>query len=128
MVEQKSMSPFERNKIIKAPEDVKKLAERLAKLPEVTRFDEGDHSEAGALADSLSNLEGSFREFLDEILPKLATSEGEELYDQVLETAENFRHVLYHILEQQKFFRYVAPTADFSWQPPPPLSAPRKRT
>ena len=40
---------------------------------------------------------------------KVASSEGEELYDQVLETAESFRHILYHILEQQKFFRYVGP-------------------
>src|SRR5579883_1330462 len=107
------MSTFDQNKILKSPQDVTRLAERLAKLPEVTRFDDGDHKEAGALADSLSDLENSFREFLDEILPKLAASEGEELYDQVLETAENFRHILYHILEQQKFFRYGAPTNGF---------------
>jgi len=115
------MSTFDQNKVLKSPEDVARLANALTRLPEVTRFDEGDHLEASALADSLSDLEHSFREFLDEILPKLAASEGEELYDQVLETAESFRHILYHILEQQKFFRYVAPTTDVSWQPPPPL-------
>jgi hypothetical protein len=96
------------------------LRRKVARLPEVTRFDQGDHKETQALADSFSDLENSFREFLDEILPKLASSEGEELYDVLLETAENFRHILYHILEQQKFFRYVAPTTDVSWQPPPP--------
>src|SRR5215469_27326 len=103
-----SASRFDQNKVLKNPQDVTRLAEQLAKLPEVTRFDEGDHKEAWALADSFSDLEHSFREFLDEILPKLAATEGEQLYDQVLETAESFRHILYHILEQQKFFRYVA--------------------
>jgi hypothetical protein len=115
------ISSFDRNKLLKTPQDVIRLAERLGKLPEVTRFNEGEHNEAQALADSFLDLEGSFREFLDEILPKLASSEGEELYDLLLETAESFRHILYHILEQQKFFRYVAPTTDVSWQPPPPL-------
>jgi hypothetical protein len=116
-----SVSRFDQNKVFGSPQDVARLAERLAKLPKVTRFDEGEHKEAPALADSFSDLENSFREFLDEILPKLVESEGEELYDQVLEAAESFRHILYHILEQQKFFRYVAPTTDVSWQPPPPL-------
>jgi hypothetical protein len=83
----------------------------LSKNPE-------EHKEAWALADSLSDLESSFREFLDEILPKLASSEGEELYDLLLETAESFRHILYHILVQQKFFRYEAPTTDVSFKPP----------
>jgi hypothetical protein len=113
-----SESRFDQNKVLRTPQDVVLLAERLAKRPEVRQFDEGDHKEAPALADSLSDLENSFREFLDEILPKLASSEGEELYDLLLETAENFRHILYHILEQQKFFRYVAPTTDVSFQPP----------
>jgi hypothetical protein len=114
-------SSFDLNKVLRTPQDVIRLAERLAARPEVTRFDDGEHNEAQALADSLHDLESSFREFLEEILPKLASSEGEEVYDLLLDTAENFRHILYHILEQQKFFRYVAPTTDVSWQPPPPL-------
>lgn len=108
------MSRFDENKVFKTPQDVIRFAERLARLPEVTRFDDGDHKEAPALADSLSDLESSFRDFLEEILPKLASSEGDELYDLMLETAESLRHILYHILEQQKFFRYVAPTTDVS--------------
>jgi hypothetical protein len=113
-----SVSRFDQNKVLKSPQDVVLLAERLAKRSEVTQFDDGEHKEAPALADSLSDLESSFREFLDEILPKLTSSEGDELYDLLLETAESFRHILYHILVQQKFFRYVAPTTDVSFQPP----------
>ena len=112
------MTRFEQNKVLKNVSDVSLLAERLAKRPEVTQFDEGDHLEAWALADSLSDLEYSFQEFLTEILPKLASSEGDELYDQLLEAAESFRHILYHLLVQQKFFRYVGPTTDISYKPP----------
>ncbi len=112
-------SSFDRNKTLRTPQDVNRLAERLTRLSEVTQFDDGEeHKEAWALADSLFDLESSFREFLDEILPKLASSEGEALYDLLLETAESFRHILYHILVQQKFFRYVAPTTDVSFKPP----------
>jgi hypothetical protein len=109
---------FDRNKVLKTPRDVLDLAERLAKLPEVAQFDQGSHKEAWALADSLSELESSFREFLEEILPNLVSSDGEKLYDLLLETAESFRHILYHMLVQQKFFRYVAPTDDVSFNPP----------
>jgi len=112
-------SSFDRNKTLRTPQDVNRLAERLARLSEVSQLDDGEaHKEAWALADSLLDLESSFREFLDEILPKLASSEGEELYDLLLETAESFRHILYHILVQQKFFRYVAPTNEVSFKPP----------
>jgi hypothetical protein len=114
-----TVSRFDRNQVLKTPRDVTRLAERLARLSEVTQLDDGEeHKEALALADSLSDLESAFREFLDEILPKLASGEGEELYDLLLETAESFRHILYHILVQQKFFRYVAPTTDVSFKPP----------
>ncbi len=99
-----TLSRFDRNRVLKTPRDVTRLAERLAQLSEVTRLDDGEeHKEAWALADSLSDLESSFREFLEEILPKLASSEGEELYDLLLETAESFRHILYHILVHRNF-------------------------
>jgi hypothetical protein len=61
------VSLLEWNKVIRTPEDVTRLAERLAKCPEVTRFDDGDHEEAQFLADSFGDLESSFREFLDEV-------------------------------------------------------------
>ncbi len=119
MAEQESMkSQFDRNKVMISPREVTLLAERLSTCSEITRFDEGEHREAWALADSFVDLESSFRKFLDEILPKLVSSQGDDLYNCMLETAENFRHVLYHILVQQKFFRYVAPTLDTSWRPP----------
>jgi hypothetical protein len=44
---QKPMSPsrFDQNKVFRTPEDVARLAQRLAKLPEVVRFDQGGHKE-----------------------------------------------------------------------------------
>jgi hypothetical protein len=48
------MNPFDQNRVIKTVEDVKRLAERLAKCPEVSRFDDGEHKEAWALAPAVA--------------------------------------------------------------------------
>jgi len=103
------MSPFERNRIVRTAEDVKGLAARLSRCPEVTRFDEGQHIEAWGLAGSFADLEDSFRALLDEHLPKLVQENlsPSEMHDLLLDIGEEFRHVLYHILEQQRFYKYL---------------------
>lgn len=111
------MNLLDRNKTLRTTDDTSRLAERLAKCPEVTQFDDGNHKEAQFLADSFGDLESSFREFLDEKLPKLVSSEGEELSGQLFEIGEDLRHILYHILEHQKFYSYLTP--DVAWQAPP---------
>jgi len=103
------MNPFERNRVIKTAEDMNRLAERLSKCPEVKRFDTGQHKEGWALADSFADIESEFRDFLDEQLPKLAQSEGEELSGLLFEIGVAFQHILYHIIEQQKFYKYLVP-------------------
>jgi hypothetical protein len=105
------MSKFGPNKIIAGFEDVAHLAERLSRCSEVTRYDAGEHNEAWALASSFADLEGSFRALLDEQLPKLVQGNlpPAETYDLLLDIGEEFRHVLYHIFEQQEFYRYLAP-------------------
>jgi len=115
------MSRFGQNKIIGTPKDVARVAEWLSRCPEVTRYDAGEHKEAWALADSFADLEGSFRALLDEQLPKLAQGNlpPSETYDLLLDIGEEFRHILYHILEQQKFYRYLVPEGTkISGQPP----------
>lgn len=111
------MNLLDRNKTLKTVGDTSRLAERLAKCPEVTQFDDANRKEAQFLADSFGDLESSFREFLDENLPKLVSSEGDELSEQLFEVGENLRHILYHILEHQRFYRYLTP--DVAWEPPP---------
>ncbi len=105
------MSRFGPNKIIATPEDVARLAGRLSRCSEVTRYDAGEHREAWALAGSFADLEGSFRALLDEQLPRLAEGNlpPSETYDLLLDIGEEFRHILYHILEQQKFYKYLVP-------------------
>lgn len=103
------MSPSEQNRILKTAEDVKRLAERLAKCPEVSRFDDGQHKEAWDLASTFADIEGEFREFLNEQLPKLAESEGEELSGLLFEIGVAFQHVMHHIIEHQKFYKYLVP-------------------
>jgi hypothetical protein len=114
------MSRFGRNKIITTPEDVARLAERLSRCPEVTRYDAGEHKEAWALAGSFADLEASFRTLLDEQFPKLAQGNlpPPETCDLLLDIGEEFRHILYHILEQQKFYKYLVPDgAEISGEP-----------
>ena len=87
-----------------------RLAERLAKCPEVTRFDTGQEKEAWTLAHAFADLEESFRTFLDDQLPRLAGEnlKPEEMYDILLDVGEEFRHILYHI-QDPKFYRYLSP-------------------
>ncbi len=96
-----------------------RLAERLSKCAEVTRFD-GQEKEAWTLAHAFADLEESFRVFLDDQLPKLAQEnlEPEEMHDLLLDIGEEFRHILYHI-QDPKFYRYLTPEpSEVSAQPP----------
>jgi|SRR5919109_2558882 hypothetical protein len=100
------MTALERNRIIK---DMSQLAERLSKCPEVSRFDDTEHNEALSLADTFADLEQEFREFLDEQLPKLVRSQGEELSGLLIEIGVAFQHIMHHIIEHQRFYRYLVP-------------------
>lgn len=87
---------------------LKSLAERLSACPEVTRLDKGEEKEAWTIAHSFADLEGSFRKFLDEQLPKLMNGElpAADTYSLLLEIGEELRHILYHIRDP-KFYRYL---------------------
>ena len=105
------MSPLEQNEILKTAAIVKQLAERLSECLEVTRYNSDQHNEAWALAVSLSDIEASCRTFLKEQLPHLAGDNltPAEAYEVLLDIGEEFRHILYHIIEQPMFYRYLAP-------------------
>jgi hypothetical protein len=103
------MALFEKNLVLRTAEDVKRLAEHLSQCPEVRRFDEGQDVEAGDLADSFAEIERSLRTFLEEQLPKLAVGETSppETFSLLLDIGEEFRRLLYHLLEHQKFYKYL---------------------
>ena len=83
------------------------LAERFSACPEIARFDDGAHKEAWALAISFADLEESFRVVLDDFLPKICDAAPSEVNDALFDLGEEFRHVLWHILEAQKYYRYL---------------------
>lgn len=91
----------------------KQLGERLSKLSRITKYDKGEHKEAWTLAHSFLDLEGSFKKFLDEYLPKLENSRlsDEEVGDLLLDIGEDFRHIIYH-LNDPEFFRYLGTKKD----------------
>jgi hypothetical protein len=114
------MTRFVQNKVIGTPQDIGRLADLLSKCPEVTRYDAGEHKEAWALTHSFADIEGSMLVFLGEYLPKLTRGDlaPGEVYETLLDIGEEFRHILYHIIEQQKFYRYLLPEGTDSAKPP----------
>lgn len=90
------------------PTALKRLAEALSRCPAVTKFDTDQDKEAWTLAHSLVDLEGSFREVIETLIPKLmrALDEPTEVEDVLHEIGEEFRHILYH-LRDPRFFRYL---------------------
>lgn len=87
------------------------LVLRLAKCQAIAGYGPG---EPEMLAYAFSDIEESFRKFLDEQLPRLAdpSLEGERLEDVLFEINEEFRHILYH-LHEPTFFRCLEPTHDW---------------
>ena len=93
--------------------EVKKLADRLSKCPEVSKHDRDLETEAEVLAHAFGDLEESFRTFLNEQLPGLLDDRKTpaEVFDILIEIGEEFRHILYHI-HDPKFYRYLYPEDD----------------
>lgn len=96
------------HKLLDDESDLRSLADRLARCPDVTRFDSDMESESWTLAHSLGDLEDSFRTFLDRQLPRLAegTLGPVETYELLLDIGEELRHVIYHI-NDTRFYRYL---------------------
>jgi hypothetical protein len=103
------MSALKKNQVLKASQDLASLANQLAKCPQVNKYDVANDREAWALTHSFADLESSFRTFLNDQLPQLAKGEltPDDTYDLLLDIGEEFRHILYHIIEQQKFYKYL---------------------
>jgi hypothetical protein len=97
-----------RSTLIMTPEVALRLMDRLSKVKSVSRFDRPGQPESGTLAHSLTDLEQSFREILDVLLPKLVDESltPDQLNDVLLDVGEELRHVLYHI-KDPKFFGYL---------------------
>lgn len=90
------------------PKSVRRLAERLSKLPQVSKRSDGAHDEAWTLVHAFEDLEASCQVLLEKQLPRLTDEElsDGELYDLLLEIGEELRHVLYHI-DDPRFFDYL---------------------
>lgn len=97
--------------LLKRRAQIDDLRQRLADCAIVVRFGQ---EEPGTLVHAFSDLEESFRRFLDEQLPKLAdpSVQGEQLEDLLLNIQQEFHHILYH-LHDPGFFRLLEPTHDW---------------
>jgi hypothetical protein len=99
-----------------SPEQMKSLARRLERCPQISRLNHGEHHEAWTLVHALSDLGGSCGAYLD-ILPSLLDDslEGEELVLRLIDVANELSHVLYHIEDPQFFREFLEPLRD-DWE------------
>ena len=88
-------------------ESIKSLAKKLSKSKKVNRYNHGEE-EASTLSHGFSDLEKSFKIFIEELLPKLLKEDiSEEEIDEILwDIGDEFRHILYHI-KDSKYFGYL---------------------
>ena len=94
--------------VLASGDAVSDLARRLSRCERVARFDTDTERQGSTLAHSFSDLEGSFRKFLLELLPRLtaADSDESEIERILLDIGEEFRHILYHIRDP-RYYRYI---------------------
>lgn len=95
------------NRILEDKKKVKSLAEKLNRFNLISKYDSNGEQEAWRLVHSLSDLEQSFREIIDILLPNLCETKDEETCNNILlDIGEELRHILYHIKDPQ-FFRFL---------------------
>jgi hypothetical protein len=108
------------------PEKINELARKLVRFQCVTKHDHDGEIEGGTLANGFADLEKSFRKFIGELLPKLASEAltEREVHDVLLSIGEEFRHINYH-LRDNRFYQYLWENSDCD--APLPQGAPIKR-
>jgi hypothetical protein len=90
---------------------LRNLAAKLAQCPDVTKFDTVSEKQAWTMAHAFTDLEGSFRTFLDEQLPRLMNEDltPQEIHDLLVDIGEEFRHILYHMTDSEFYKRLLEP-------------------
>jgi len=95
--------------LVMTPDVAKILADRLSQIDSVSQFDAPGERQSETIVHSLTDMEKSFREIVDNLLPRLINeSDSEKLEDTLLDIGEELRHILYHITDP-KYFSYLVP-------------------
>ncbi|HYZ79318.1 MAG TPA: hypothetical protein VE596_18295 [Gaiellaceae bacterium] len=99
--------PAVRQPLLADAEARARLARKLADVAAVSKH--GDE-EAWTLAHAFGDLEESFLQFLDNLLPRLLADDltANEIESLLLDVGEEFRHILYHLADPQ-FYDYLRP-------------------
>jgi len=99
---------MDKNKAKDFAEKYSRLANILTKSKYVTRYDEAEDKEAWTLAHAFIDLDESFKEFSNNLLPKLLNEKltSEEIHNILMDIGEEFCHILYHIRENKYYENY----------------------
>lgn len=94
-------------------ESQRKLANQLARCKAVSKLDTDEEPEGWRIAYTFSELEESFRRFLDKQLPILVEGQldDSQIHDLLLVIGDEFRHILYHIADS-RFYQYLSPDGE----------------
>lgn len=90
------------------PEAVVELAERLAKLPSVNRYDHSSERQGDTIAHAASDIERSCRELIEVIFPKLLDQALDQraIEELLFDIGEELRHIIYHARDV-RYFSYL---------------------
>lgn len=93
--------------MLETADEIGRLARKLAHYESVSKFDSDDELEAWRLAISLSDMEKSFLDILNNHLPALCEASDEKSINEILwDIGEELSHILYHIRDP-KYFGYL---------------------
>jgi len=96
------------NPVREGVQTINKLADALNRHDFIRRFDQEGEPQAGMLAHSLVDLDGSFRKISNELLPILIRQAADEnaAKQTLWAIGEELRHIIYH-LKSTAFFQYL---------------------
>ncbi len=88
-------------------DDLKKLSEKLSKVPRVCRYDTEEEPQCWSLAHMLTEFKQCSESINNEIVPKiLEAKNNEEIEDQLIDIGEEFRFIEY-LIQNSRFFDYI---------------------
>ena len=86
-------------------ETFNRISKNLSSSPRISRFDQGEHSEADALAHAILDMETEFSALSSEVFPKLLEADisAEKADEIVWAIRDRLRHIVYHIRDCRSF-------------------------
>ncbi len=89
--------------------EIAAMTNRLGSFEKITRFDDHEHKECGALAYGLGHIEDSCHRILNDWLPQLTANDAseEQIFEALDELALQIKHLLWHAKDSRYIEGYL---------------------